>query len=159
MDYTQSSRELLSMFWQLRHAVRARSFNGELRGENVTLLFLLEHGGAATTGEISRGLYVTMPRATALINSLEDKGYITRSHSLSDRRKARAVLTDAGRETITAALEKIVLHISQLLEFLGEEDSTAFLRTARKLASYSDDAVQQAITEQGKEIHHGDRET
>ena len=159
MDYTKSSKELLSMLWQLRHAVRSRFFSGELRGENMALLYLLEHGGAVTPGEIGRGLGVTMPRATALINSLEDKGLITRSHSLRDRRKAQVVLTDSGRENITATFKKMVLHTRELLEFLGEEDSQAFLRIAGKLASLADGAWYPVFTDNGKENKHGDSET
>ncbi|MGM9522656.1 MAG: MarR family winged helix-turn-helix transcriptional regulator [Oscillospiraceae bacterium] len=133
MDYTQSAKELLSAIWTLRHVIRNHYLNEEFKGENVALLYLLEHG-ASTPGEISRALGVTTPRVTALINSLEVKKYVLRTHSLKDRRMAEVALTQDGHAAIEAVLGEIVSRTRQLLEQLGEEDAQAYLRIMKKLA-------------------------
>jgi DNA-binding MarR family transcriptional regulator len=53
--------------------------------------------GNSIMSDIARKLHITLPTLTAAADRLEDKGYVLRSRSTTDRRRVSVVLTDEGR--------------------------------------------------------------
>lgn len=53
--------------------------------------------GNSIMSDIARKLHITLPTLTAAADRLEDKGYVQRSRSTTDRRRVSVVLTEEGK--------------------------------------------------------------
>lgn len=53
--------------------------------------------GKSIMSDIARKLHITLPTLTAAADRLEDKGYVQRSRSTTDRRRVSVVLTEEGK--------------------------------------------------------------
>lgn len=62
------------------------------------LLWLLEEGGEASTGDLARQLGVDPANASTLLTKLEGRGLVRRRPTEHDRRRRRVSLTAAGRK-------------------------------------------------------------
>lgn len=71
-----------------------------LVGPQFGMLIILKEGGAITQGEL--GLYVAVDKATMvrMIDGLEEKKYVTRIPSKTDRRANHLEITSAGRKVL-----------------------------------------------------------
>ena len=81
---------------------------------------------------------VTTARITAVLNELENAGYIERRSSAGDRRRVCVYLTTAG----TAHVEEHNLarrkDIEQLIDAVGEHDALVYLQVSQKLKEIRD---------------------
>ena len=68
------------------------------RAQTIVLLYLHQHGGQASQGEITRFMQVRPSSANGVLDRMEEKGLVLRSVSGSDGRKRLITLTDRGRE-------------------------------------------------------------
>lgn len=75
-------------------------------------------GGQTTQVELSRGLQLTQPTVTGIIDRLERAGLVKRERSLTDRRKIAVSLTDSGRDRLrslpTPLQEEFIARLMQL---------------------------------------------
>lgn len=53
--------------------------------------------GHSIMSDIAKKLHITLPTLTAAADRLEDKGYVQRSRSTTDRRRVSVVLTEEGK--------------------------------------------------------------
>ena len=137
MDYTEKAQACVAMMNGMRLLMKSFYYQEELKGENFLLLFLVKKDGSAAPGEISRAMKVTTPRITALLNALEDKGFIRRTHLVSDRRRAMVEITETGREHVRQTQDGIVARTAAVLEYLGERDSEELIRIMDRLNQFS----------------------
>ncbi len=70
-------------------------------------LAALDRDGALTIGEIAEAVGISQPGATRAIGQLADAGLVEVSVSDDDQRRRQVSLTDAGRDVITFAKEKV----------------------------------------------------
>lgn len=106
----------------------SRAFETCLGEESMTLpqfrllAFLAEGEWAASV--IADWLAVSRPSITALVDGLEEKGWVTREHSPSDRRRVLHRLTDAGHEQLATAAGRLESVLDSLFAHLedGERD-------------------------------------
>lgn len=132
MDYEPLAREYAALLRELCRSCGVQRVNDELKRAHLLLLSLRERE-QVTPGELSRELGVTMPRTTAIINALEEKGYVTRARSIQDRRRECISITEAGRAFIEAKTETGIRRAAEVLSSLGEEDAAALIRIMKKL--------------------------
>lgn len=88
-----------------------------------------------TITEISEKIQVSKPAVSQIINGLEDKGFVNRVYTKSDRRIVYVEITEKGNEAIEQAVLKRNEHVNELLKKLGEEDAETFLRLLEKIAN------------------------
>ena len=138
MGYTEKAQQCVDMVDGIRRLVKSFYHQEDMKGENFLLFYLARKGGEAAPSQISHALQVTTPRTTALLNSLEEKGYILRTHSKPDRRRASVTLTQAGREHVERTRGEMVERTADLLEYLGQEDAEELVRILDRLSQYAE---------------------
>ena len=107
------------------------------RGESFTLHYLLEKKSEVLPSEISSASNSSTARIAVLLGQLEQKGYITREVSKTDRRKIQVSLTDAGRKRAQQEKEEMHAYLEHIFTEMGEDDTEEFLRTAKKFFDIS----------------------
>jgi DNA-binding MarR family transcriptional regulator len=108
-------RNIVGFHIRLAHGAVYRHFTETfadlgLTQKQVSVLWLTDdHPGIAQTGLASR---MRMDRATtmAIVNRLEERGYLERGKSTSDGRKQTLNLTDEGRKALAVAKDAIRQH-------------------------------------------------
>lgn len=86
--------------------------------------------------EISKGLEVTSPTVTQMINSLIDSGYVIRSTDSNDRRMTKITLTEKGDELAQKAIEGYYNLFSGMFNHLGKEESDHLIRLLNDVFQY-----------------------
>lgn len=123
-----------------------------LRLMEVAFLRALEiresFGHPSRISDIADELSVSRPTATNIAALLHRLGYIEKSPSKADRRTVLVSLTAAGKEAAAESRRLQERLISDLIAWLGEEDTRHLVRILTKLDeffalhfSYSDDAA------------------
>lgn len=133
MDYKSLAEELLSIRTKLNNLPTGEALIKISEGEYFVLSFLLSNGSSAHPTQLSHSMSVSTARIAALLNRLESKALISRSCDPTDERKVIVTLTEKG---VSAALELInstVNDLSKLLEALGPDDASEYIRIQKKL--------------------------
>ncbi|NLY96716.1 MAG: MarR family transcriptional regulator [Clostridiaceae bacterium] len=90
--------------------------------------------GTLKAADLSDMLELSRPSITRILNTLENRGYITRSIDPKDRRSIRMELTDAGNEAFDLANRRIADTAERIAESLGEDDTDKLTELLDKLA-------------------------
>lgn len=116
----------------VRAATRlSRVFEKQLGEESISLpqfrLLAFLSDGEWAASAVADWLAVSRPSVTALVDGLVEKGWVTREHSPTDRRRVLHHLTDAGRSRVEAASQSLVERLDGLLEHLDDEETQQVL--------------------------------
>ncbi|MBQ2886732.1 MAG: MarR family transcriptional regulator [Alphaproteobacteria bacterium] len=103
------------------------------RGEIFVLKILLYKEGTSTPTEISEAMKSTKGRISAILNSLEKKGFISREIDKDNRRNIIVTLSDSGRDYVVKELRECYRIVAHVFEELGEEDSNKFVELAERV--------------------------
>ncbi|MDR2712074.1 MAG: winged helix DNA-binding protein [Clostridiales bacterium] len=134
MDYSELAFELLNTMQSFYRAAPQKYINEALQGEAFVLHYISLYGDDVQPGAISHKMDVSSARMAAALNNLENKGFITRQTDLSDRRKVLIRLTPAGKEQAAKNTQKVMEAITQMLQFLGEQDAGEYIRIMGRLS-------------------------
>jgi len=134
MDYSQLAAELLLKMQALRKMKPQKNIHESLQGESFVLHYIAHHGSDVLPGEISSEMDVSSARVAAALNSLENKGLITRQIDRNDRRRILVRLTPEGKETADRHQRKVVEGAAKMLALLGEDDAREYVRITGRLA-------------------------
>lgn len=141
MDYKQLASELIE--YLIMKEQRGRMIHKKLsevaKGEIAVLIFLLQENKDVNAYEISQHFEVNTSRVAAILNSLCKKGYIIRNVDEQDKRKVKVIITEQGREFCMERYNETVLHLSELLEKLGADDTIEYIRMTKKIAMIVED--------------------
>lgn len=80
--------------------IRTEKSDLDLSDTQLSVLFLLDRGGATTPGELAEHERVQPPSMTKVINALADRGLVQRSDHPDDRRQVLVGVTEAGRSEV-----------------------------------------------------------
>lgn len=100
----------------------------------VKALGFLHRAGAATLGELARGLGISLPTASELVDRLVDDGLVIRDIDPDDRRRVRIDLTPLARELGKHFHDMRRAQVRAALESLTDEQRAAFVPALRALA-------------------------
>jgi len=133
MDFTELAEQFLQNgYANMRHGPQRR-IDESMRGEGFVLFYLASHGASVQPSDISAAMDVSTARIAAALNSLENKGLITRSIDKDDRRRILVDLTPQGKQLAEQRHQEILKHTTRMFELLGERDATQFVRIWHKL--------------------------
>ena len=104
-----------------------------LKGEDLFMVVLDEMGGMSTPSKLAEYTDFTPARLSAIIKSLESKGYIVRQQDELDKRCSIIEITEKGSFNSRQLKEAAVKNSLEIIEKLGEKDSLEFLRLMKKL--------------------------
>ena len=134
MDTQRLANELLEKMYLLNKGRPQRKINDGMRGESVVLQYVIFHDDGVLPSEISSFMNISSARTAAALNSLERKGTITRNIDPADRRRILVTLTDQGKAYAQQQREHMLSHMLVLVEKLGENDATEFVRIMGRVA-------------------------
>lgn len=135
------AKELSGAIFRLKRAGWDEESGFEIRASEFFLLALLirktENGEIPVkASDLSTSMNITPGAVTHLINTLEEKGLIKREHDSKDRRVVTLVTTEKGLETSKFMRVKINEKMKGLVDLLGEEQTTEFLKTMETVNKY-----------------------
>lgn len=137
MDYESLAHNYLEIMNQMRGRNAQKQVNDSMHGENFVLTYISEHEGNVIPSDISNAMGTTSARIAAVLNSLEGKGLISRRIDAEDRRRILIDLTDKGRERVHKHYQMIMSYVTNMLQYLGEDDAKEYIRIMKKLADKS----------------------
>lgn len=108
-----------------------------LKGENMLLSILNSLGGQGTAREITQYFDFTPARLSALVKTLEAKGFVKKIQNKDDRRTSTIVLTSEGSMQYLRYRQETIQNALVLVEYLGEEDMLELLRIVKKISDVS----------------------
>ena len=108
-----------------------------LKGENMLMSILNSLGGQGTAREITQYFDFTPARLSALVKTLEAKGFVKKIQNEDDRRISTIVLTSEGAVQYLRYREEAIRNALVLVEYLGEEDVLELLRIIKKISDVS----------------------
>lgn len=135
MDYLDLSRQFLHTMFKLKKHGHPKKITEKMQGEALAILYLLEHKNIVLPGEMSNEMNISSARVAAMLNSLENKGLITREMDKRDRRKILVSLTQKGKDLAVKHRQKVENHTAKMLELLGEHDALELVRITEKLTT------------------------
>jgi DNA-binding MarR family transcriptional regulator len=90
----------------------------------ITVLFHIEHN-PLTTSELARHRRVSLQAASALVQSLVERGWVVRIPDPNDRRQSLLQITPEGQARAQAAKHQVANRLAALLENLSPEETDA----------------------------------
>ena len=108
-------------------------------GEFGVMRCLYENRTSMAAGELSRTMDIGSGGVANLLNSLEKKGYISRTMNPADRRGIIVQLSDAGNQLIEEKQREALDMTAGLLTRLGREDTEELIRIYRKMLDIAED--------------------
>lgn len=142
-----NARAVMKSIRRIAHAIDARSKRiGRETGLTIPQIVVLQavaDQGALTTAAISKQADLSPATTVTILDKLEAKGLIERSRSLEDRRKVRAMLTEAGLQTLSSApslfADGFAADFSAFSAIEQEAIVTSFIRVADLLDPGTDE--------------------
>lgn len=89
-----------------------------------------------SAGELTTQLHVVPGRMTDILNSLENKGCITRKKDEEDLRRLKVCITEKGREEESKKRKSIREEYQGMYEILGEKDTQELIRLLKIVLTY-----------------------
>lgn len=114
------------------------SVGGASVGETPVLQFLVGNPEVIPS-ELAKKLGFSRARMSHILDSLETKGYITRTQDEHDRRRVIVSITESGREYAQQKNAESVSSLAQQLSVLGEHDANELVRILNKAYSITYD--------------------
>ena len=141
--------ELGELASQLRLAVarltrrirqEAAATGEELTASTQGALASIERLGPITLGELAAVEQVQPPSMTRIVARLEESGYVSRVVDPTDRRVARAVITDAGRVLLANSRTRRDAYLARRIAELSDAERALLTRALPLLERLQDDA-------------------
>ena len=134
MDYSILADNLFEEFMRIPHLPpKEKPIEGMHRGMPVILHYLMRYEDGVQPIEISEALGISTARVAAALNNLEKKGLIVRDKDPADKRRTLVCLTQTGRDTEKKLGRFVKGSLTEVLESLGEEDATEFVRIVERI--------------------------
>ena len=120
MSTVMLAREMLETISNMekRGVLTKRKFL--LKGEDLFMVVLDEMGGMSTPSKLAEYTDFTPARLSAIIKSLESKGYIVRQQDELDKRCSIIEITEKGGFNSRQIKEAAVKNSLEIIEKLGE---------------------------------------
>ena len=134
MQYTELANEFLQNMYGLNKLRAQKQISNSMQGEPFILQYIAFHDGNAIPSEISNEMNISTARVATVLNSLENKGLITRQIDSGDRRRTILKLTSAGEEQVDTHNQTILKSTIMMFEFLGDHDAKEYTRIIGRLA-------------------------
>jgi len=136
MEKTQLE-ELFSGLQKLKKISIMPEITGILTPSEFMILHLIKCRSKEAEGvkisDIAEHLLISKPAVSQIINVIEEKGYVERITTKSDRRVVYVRLSQTGSELLDKAMMKSYIIAAELMEKMGEEDINTLIRLVNKL--------------------------
>jgi MarR family transcriptional regulator, organic hydroperoxide resistance regulator len=125
-----------------RRHVRDPQTQRRLSAHQASILDHLDTVDPTTLGDLARHMGVTPATMSIAIDRLVRTGYVTRTRSAIDRRRAELRLTEAGQRIKSASSVLEPERVEALLKQIPPDERTAALAGLARLAGAADEVIQ-----------------
>lgn len=126
-------QRLIKSLYKIGHGNSSKKLHNSVRGENMTLALISKNKGSIYPKDIEKKMGISSARVSKIIKGLEEKDLVIRKPDKEDKRKTLVILTERGKKFENLRKEKINFILTSMLELLGEEDGTDFVRIIEKI--------------------------
>lgn len=112
-----------------------------LNGETGVLIWLNQQQREVFAIDIIDHFGLTAGRVANIVKKLEQKGYLTREHNITDLRKSLIRLTKSGMDYADEQYAQMNENHISIVETLGEEDAETLLRLLKRIFSQLEPAI------------------
>lgn len=145
MEENKLQRELFQSILRIKKAMSRPLALGSLpKGTFVVLHAILENGSkldfvyeeelvGITVSDLSDILKVSRPAISRTINELENKGFVKRVSTRSDRRLVYVCIAPLGKDALHTAWQRANEGLNAVIEQVGEQDIRELIRILDKL--------------------------
>ena len=137
MQSDKLTQQIFETFDNINVEVLFEKLKFSLKGENMLLSILNNLGGQSSISKITQNFGFTPARLSAVLKSLEAKGFVKRVVNEKDRRTTTVVLTTEGIMHHLRYREQAIRNALVMVEQLGEKDVSEFLRIITKISDIS----------------------
>ena len=134
MQSDKLTQQIFETFDNINVEVLFEKLKFSLKGENMLLSILNNLGGQSSISKITQNFGFTPARLSAVLKSLEAKGFVKRVVNEKDRRTTTVVLTTEGIMHHLRYREQAIRNALVMVEQLGEKDVSEFLRIITKIS-------------------------
>ena len=106
----------------------------DLRPVEFTILQLIDENPAATATKVAKALAITTPGVTLWLDRLEERGFISRKRSGTDRRAQHLSCTKKGKALVGSALDQLLEGERELLSPLSLGERHLLVELLQKIA-------------------------
>ena len=128
--------ELYNLLADLLNRKMNRTVLDSIRGEYGVLRYLLYMQDHVTAGQLSKQLHVGPGRMTDILNSLENKGWITRNRDHTDRRRVMVSITESGIVQAQRIRKYIRKEYQGMFQILSKKDTEELIRLLKIVLAY-----------------------
>ncbi len=142
IDDSELASQLRLAVARLSRRIRqqAASTGEELTSSTQGALASIERLGPITLGELAAVEQVQPPSMTRIVARLEEDGYVTRVVDPTDRRVARAAITDAGRTLLARSRTRKDAYLARRVAEFTDSERALLARALPLLERLQDDA-------------------
>ncbi len=124
------------------------------------VLLYLKRADNATMGDLAQAVGLTITSASGLIDRMEQKQFVTRQRSKSDRRIIQLSLTKTGRQILSKAEPLVRAANAAMLEKIGSDDHVEiFARACEAMIDAADEVYSRAKPDATKLKHQTNQDT
>lgn len=134
MDREVLAKEIIETFEVVNAERILDKIKFTVKGENILLLLLEDYGGRSTPSKLIERLDYSAARLSAVIKSLEGKGYVEILRNDKDKRSKIIALTADGESFCRQMRREMTTNALSIIEELGEKDTSELLRIFRRFA-------------------------
>ena len=142
MNNEKLTEEIFETFDKINVEMIFEKLKFSLKGENMLLSILNNLGGQSTLSKITQNFGFTPARLSAVIKSLEAKGFVERVQNENDRRTNTVFLTSEGTMQYLRYREEAIRNALVIVEQLGEKDVCEFIRIIRRISDITNGAYE-----------------
>lgn len=118
-----------------RHLVDANEYRMHSHGFSTLYALRTYRGCPITMTQFAKEMGITKQQLTKLVNDLEEKQYVVRSHNKENRRQVYIEITDRGIQHLEKMLGGIVHEILTALSDFPEEDRQKIAECSELMSS------------------------
>lgn len=138
-------KQIESVLIALRRLMRATDLHSRelvrtsgLTTPQLLLLQCIKSSGEVSIGALAEEVSLSQATVTSILDRLEQRGFVTRARSTSDKRKVHAYLTDAGRLAIRKAPPLLQENFVKQFKALDEWEQHMIIASLQRVAAMMD---------------------
>lgn len=113
----------------------------EVTQKQTAILWLISNNPGVSQAAVASALEMDRPSMMAVIDRLQERGFITRDRSDVDRRRQELHLTAAGDSMLAKLKNRIAKHEQRMRALFTDAEMTALLAALRKLQEVAGERV------------------
>jgi len=129
----QIAKEISVLVPRLQRGMRVATIIPKLTAPQIIVLLSIYEQGVIKATELSKGMHVSAPTITGIVDRLQRGQYLKRIHDKQDRRAINIKLTEKGQKEAKMIIAKIKNRWKTILVRLEKDDREGFLEILKKI--------------------------